>query len=107
AKETFTRRFTCSALCVAETANILVSPMVDGDQNAYDLVDENVAADGQGKTYEIYHLLKRGRQHIHAGNVNATTHAHALARAKQASGGKKVLNIWVLRTQDIRFTTPE
>ena len=37
AKETFTRRFTCSSLCVVDTRHVYVSPMSEGDQNAYDL----------------------------------------------------------------------
>lgn len=104
AKEAFTRRFACASLYVADTRHVFVSPLTEGTQNAYDLIAENVEADGQTESYEIYHLLKRGKQHIHAGTVQASNPKEAFARAKQQYGGKTVLNIWALRTADIRFT---
>jgi ring-1,2-phenylacetyl-CoA epoxidase subunit PaaB len=107
AKEAFTRRFTCNSLYVAETSRIFVSPMAEGTQSVYDLIEENVDSDGQNESYEIYHLLRRGKQHIHAGTVQAANPQHAMAMAKKKSGGKTVLNIWTLRTADIRFTAPE
>lgn len=107
AKEAFTRRFSCTSLYVAETSKVFVSPLTEENQNAYDLIEENVDADGQNESYEIYHLLRRGKQHVHAGTIQAANSGHAMALAKKAFGGKTVLNIWALRTADIRFTTPE
>lgn len=107
AKEAFTRRFSCSSMYVAETSKIFVSPMTEENQNAYDLIEENVDSDGQNESYEIYHLLRRGKQHLHAGTVQAANPGQAMVRAKTGSGGKTVLNIWALRTMDIRFTSPE
>jgi ring-1,2-phenylacetyl-CoA epoxidase subunit PaaB len=106
AKEAFTRRFTCSALAVADTRHVSVSPMTEADQNAYDLVsDDGAQADDNVESFEIYHLLRRGKQHIHAGTVEASNPKHAMLRAKgQLAQGKTVLNIWALRTKDIRFT---
>ena len=106
AKEAFTRRFTCTSLYVAGTNSIFVSPMMEGDQNAYDVLEENVDTAGQTESYEIYHLLRRGKQHIHAGTVQAANPRQAMANAKALSAGKTVLNIWALRTADIRFTAP-
>src|SRR5688572_31514920 len=43
AKETFTRRFTCTSLYVADTRDVFVSPITEGDQNAYERIDENIS----------------------------------------------------------------
>jgi ring-1,2-phenylacetyl-CoA epoxidase subunit PaaB len=107
AKEAFTRRFTCSSLYVADTRHVFVSPMTEGNQNAYDLIAETVGKGESTEPYEIYHLLKRGKQHVHAGTIQAADPMHAMARAKQTFNGNTVLNVWALRTADIRFTSEE
>jgi ring-1,2-phenylacetyl-CoA epoxidase subunit PaaB len=108
AKETFTRRFTCVSLYVADTQNVFVSPMTDGATNAYDTLELNEESSSANATYEIYHLVKRGKQHIHAGTVHAGSAASAMhAAASTLRGDKLVYNIWAIRTSDIRFTTPE
>ena len=108
AKETFTRRFTCISLYVADTRNIFVSPMTEGDQNAYDLISNSFAEKQPDESYEIYHLLKRGKQPVHAGTVMAESPQQAMAEAKdKLASGKMVFNIWALRTADIRFTLEE
>lgn len=82
AKEAFTRRFTCSSLYVVDTRDIFVSPLTEGDKNVYDLIQD--AAEGDGKNrYEIYHLTKRGKQHIHVGTVEASSHESGMAKAKK------------------------
>lgn len=105
AKETFTRRFTCTSLYVADTRHIMVSPLTEGNKNAYDLIREDIP-EGPRESYEIYHLAKRGKQHVHAGTVQAASPLHAMACAKKEFG-KPVLNVWALRTADIRFTMAE
>jgi ring-1,2-phenylacetyl-CoA epoxidase subunit PaaB len=108
AKETFTRRFTCVSLYVADTRNVFVSPMTDGATNAYDTLELNEESSSGNTTYEIYHLVKRGKQHIHAGTVRAESAASAMqAAASNLRGDKLVYNVWAIRTSDIRFTTPE
>ncbi|MEO5602638.1 MAG: phenylacetic acid degradation b [Cyclobacteriaceae bacterium] len=107
AKETFTRRFLCTSLYVADTRNVFVSPMTEGNQNAYDLISDMNMDDVKKETYEIFHLLKRGKQHIHAGTVSSGNPENAMAMAKNEFGGKNVFNVWAIRTSDIRFTTPE
>jgi ring-1,2-phenylacetyl-CoA epoxidase subunit PaaB len=107
AKEAFTRRFACASLYVADTRHIYVSPMTEGNINAYDLIPEIDGQTGQKEPYEIYHLLKRGKQHIHAGRVNAVNPQEAMALAKNEFKGQSVFNIWAIKTADIRFTTPE
>ena len=105
AKEAFTRRFTCSSLYVTDTRNIFVSPTTEGDQSAYDLIPRKAEAGEIPESYEIFHLPRRGKQHIHAATVQATGPHEAMARAKEQFKGKAVMNVWALRTRDIRFTT--
>jgi ring-1,2-phenylacetyl-CoA epoxidase subunit PaaB len=107
AKETFTRRFTCTSLYVADTRQVFVSPMTEGERNAYDLIPDNPSTDGV-TSYEIYHLLRRGKQHVHVGTVLASSPSHAIAVAKaKFNTGKIVFNIWAIPTDKIRFTTAE
>jgi ring-1,2-phenylacetyl-CoA epoxidase subunit PaaB len=108
AKETFTRRFTCSSLYVADTRHVYVSPISEGSVNAYDLLTFVDSGNGPVIAYEIFHLLKRGKQHINAGLVNASSHAQAMSEAKKNLRGEKlVYNIWAIAKKDIRFTSAE
>lgn len=107
AKETFTRRFTCSSLCVVDTRVVFVSPMTEGNENAYDRIDENGLGSSTENQYEIYHLIKRGKQHVHAGSVKASTPQGAMAQAKRSLNTKLVYNVWAIETSQIRFTSPE
>jgi ring-1,2-phenylacetyl-CoA epoxidase subunit PaaB len=108
AKETFTRRFLCTSLYVADTRNVFVSPMTEGDINVYDVIAAP-DADGDSKDpYEIFHLSKRGKQHMHVGTVTAGSPQEAIWLAgKTFRGDKIVYNVWSIRTSDIRFTNPE
>lgn len=108
AKETFTRRFTCVSLYVADTRNVYVSPLTEGTQNAYELIHDEPAQGGEKVSYEIYHLLKRGKQHQHIGTVQASTPQEAMAEAKKVfKNDKMTYNIWAIRSSDIRFTSAE
>lgn len=108
AKEAFTRRFTCTSLYVADTRDVYVSPMTDGQQNAYDLLPALGHQSGAKSTYEIYHLVKRGKQHVHAGSVDARAPQEAMYEAKEAlAGGKLIYNVWAIRKQSIRFTSED
>lgn len=107
AKEAFTRRFTCVSIYVAETRNVHVSAMTEGDDDAYNYINE--ASGVQPKeTFEVYHLLKRGKQHVHVGTVTAGDHNEAQWMARQQlKTDKQVFNVWTIRTKDIRFTSAE
>jgi ring-1,2-phenylacetyl-CoA epoxidase subunit PaaB len=108
AKETFTRRFTCTSLYVADTRHVYVSPMTEGTVNAYDLIPDTAPSTENHIPYEIYHLAKRGKQHLHAGRVNASTPEEAMSVAKRSlKGDKMIYNIWAIRSADIRFTHEE
>jgi ring-1,2-phenylacetyl-CoA epoxidase subunit PaaB len=108
AKEAFTRRFTCVSLYVADTRNVYVSPLTEGTTNAYDLLEHESDFSGERATFEIFHLIKRGKQHIHAGTVEAASPLQAMREAShKLRGDKMVYNVWAIRSSDIRFTTPE
>lgn len=108
AKETFTRRFTCVSLYVCDTRNVYVSPLTEATSNAYDLISEATEKSSPKTSYEIYHLLKRGKQHVHVGTVQAGSPQEAMAEAKKVfKNDKTVYNIWAVKTSDIRFTTDE
>ena len=106
AKEAFTRRFTCSSLYVVETAKILVSAISEGDQNAFDLIQEPTKGTGNGMSFEIYILQTRGKQPVHAGRVVSSSPEEAMWNARQQfNKGTQVFQVWAIRTDDIRFTT--
>lgn len=107
AKETFTRRFLCSSLFVTETRNVFVSPTTEGTQSVYELISGDFYDKTPGESYEIFHLPKRGKQHLHVGRVEAADPQHAMSRAKAQFGEKVVYNVWAVRSGDIRFTAPE
>jgi ring-1,2-phenylacetyl-CoA epoxidase subunit PaaB len=108
AKEAFTRRFTCTSLYVVDTRDVYTSPTTEGDQSAYSLIEAPLATNEVKTSYEIYHLLKRGKQHLHAGTVEASTPQEAMYTARQKFGtDKTIYNVWAIRTNAIRLTTPE
>lgn len=108
AKEAFTRRFTCTSLYVVDTRHVYVSPMTEGEKNVYDLFQETKELPGTKIPFNIYHLLKRGKQHVSVGEIMATTPSEAIAIAKKTfNSGKVVYNVWVIETNKIRFTKPE
>ncbi len=108
AKEAFTRRFTCVSLYVCDTRSVYVSPMTDGAQNAYDLIADTFEEKTPKESYEVYQLVKRGKQHGHTGTVQAGSPQEAMAEAKKTFKTDKVVyNIWVIKTTDIRFTSAE
>jgi len=108
AKEAFTRRFTCVSIYVTDTRNVYVSQITEGNQNAYELIHDVPSQAGEKTSFEIFHLLKRGKQHQHIGTVQAVTPQEAMAEAKKVFMSDKITyNVWAIRTSDIRFTTPE
>lgn len=108
AKEAFTRRFMCVSLYVADTRDVYVSPMTEGEKNAYDFIPEVSAPTGNKLSFEIYHLIKRGKQHVHIGSVTGSTPQEAMALAKSKyNTGKVIYNVWAIQTDKIRFTTEE
>lgn len=108
AKEAFTRRFTCVSLYVTDTRNVYVSPLTEGSRNVYDLIPYVSESKKEKEQYEIYHLTKRGKQHVHVKTVEAGSPEEAMSIAKNSLNlGKSIFNVWAIRTSDIRFTSPE
>jgi ring-1,2-phenylacetyl-CoA epoxidase subunit PaaB len=108
AKEIFTRRFVCTSLFVVETRNVHVSSMTEGNASAYDTLPPLPASATAKFEFEIFHLLKRGKQHVHAGRIIAGSPLEAMHIAKdQLSAGKIVYNIWAAPTLEIRYTSAE
>lgn len=108
AKENFTRRFLCTSLWVVETRNVFVSATTEGDQSIYDLLDSQAGIAGEMTTFEIFHLPKRGKQHIHFTTVEATGPLDAMRHAGKSVQPPAIFyNVWAIRTKDIRGTSPE
>ena len=106
AKETFTRRFTCVSMYVTDTRDVFVSPLTEGQVSAYDVLPSLNNQQGNKEAFEIYHLLKRGKQHVHAGTITASSPEEAMTLAKvQFGAGKQIFNVWAIRQNNIRFTT--
>jgi len=118
AKESLTRRFQCVSLFITETRNVIVSATTEGDANAYDSFISSKPAfppsglpAGQAEVtgsgpFEVFHLPKRGKQHVHVGSVEAGSTEEAFLEAKIKFGSMKVYNVWVVPKEKIRFTLP-
>jgi ring-1,2-phenylacetyl-CoA epoxidase subunit PaaB len=107
-KEQFSRRgMFCTGIWIIPTNLVKTSDYTDNNVSVY----ENFQAQAQGTgttVYEIFHLKRRGKQHIHAGNVLASSDVEAISIAKNLFGTKDViLNIWVCKAADIMKSTPE
>lgn len=107
AKEQYSRRFTCSGIMIAKTSNVYVSDFSEDQRSVYQDVEE-VASDGNMTDWEVFHLLRRGKQHKHMGAVMASTPEEALYQAKlQFQGDKPVYNVWVIKKEDILINEEE
>lgn len=107
AKEQFSRRYSCSGIWVVNTQNVFVSDYTENSQNIYDNIDLEPEK-GPLLPYEVFHLMRRGKQHKHMGMVNASGLNHALMKAKAKFDiGKPVLNVWVAKSSDIFQTNEE
>jgi ring-1,2-phenylacetyl-CoA epoxidase subunit PaaB len=97
AKEQFSRRYTCTGMWVVATADLTVTEYTDLEENVYDLItDQPTQPNEEVQTYEVFHLLKRGKQHKHVGQVEASGPQQALYEAKKAfNDDSPVLNIWI------------
>lgn len=104
-KEQYSRRNPCIAMFIIRTTDIMVTPFTEGDVNIYDLVDSDAAENtaGVGEKFQIFHLRKRGKQHVHVGAVEAGSFEEAMVRAKKEYNEGKVLNVWLAKDSDILF----
>lgn len=106
AKEAFTRRFTCYKIFVVATSEVSCSPTTEATQSVFEFLDEPTTQGSTFGLYEIFFLYKRGKQHVHAGQVEATNFQDAFYKSKKLTD-KLVLNIWAIATNAIRFTKPD
>ena len=104
AKEQYSRRYTCSGLAVVRTSDVHTSPYTDGDQSVYDIISKKTSKKGEKEAYQVFHLQKRGKQRVHAGEVRAHNPEEALAKAGKEFGDTKVYNVWVIATRHFRFS---
>lgn len=108
AKEQFSRRFMCAGIFVAETRNVFVTGFTDNKDSVYNHISDEYPEDGKMENYEVFHLEKRGKQHIHIGSVPSMNHQHALVQAKgEFIDAPPVFNVWVIKNSDILFTDDE
>jgi ring-1,2-phenylacetyl-CoA epoxidase subunit PaaB len=108
AKETFTRRFLCTSLWVVDTQNVFVSPLTDTELNAYTVITAPLESQKAKTSFEIFHLYKRGKQHLHAATILASTPEEATWASKKTQNTTvQIFNIWAIPTVEIRKTRPE
>ena len=105
AKEQFSRRQTCTGLWIVKTENIFVSELTEDEESVYDHYEEKQGV--QGNKYAIFHMLKRGKQHIYAGTVLADNEKEAISSAKAELSDKLVFNIWVVNEENILVSSEE
>lgn len=102
AKEQYSRRYTCSGIWVCRSPEVYVSPLTENGNSVYDLEIPADEKSGEEKTFEIFHLYKRGKQHKHVGSVKATSHKRAIEKAKDSiEESRPVLNVWVVESSKI------
>jgi ring-1,2-phenylacetyl-CoA epoxidase subunit PaaB len=108
AKEQYSRRgMFCNAICVIKTENIKVSEYTDNGQDVYNQVT-NSPSGNENESFEIFHLMKRGKQHKHEGSVLAKDFDDALTVAKREfQSDKPVFNVWVVRSEHILASEDE
>ena len=108
AKEQYSRRgMFCNALCVVKTENIYSSDFTDDGQDVYDTL-EAVPSGEETESFEVFHLMKRGKQHKYAGDVMAKDYEDALAAAKpHYQGAKPVFNVWICKSEHILTSEEE
>jgi len=109
AKEQYSRRYTCSGLWVVPSDRVWVTAFTDLEENIYDHINDlSTDVDEPEENYEVFHLIKRGKQHKHKGQVRAKGNQQALSNAKaQFDTGKPVLNIWLVKSSELQISTKE
>ncbi|HEY9116435.1 MAG TPA: phenylacetic acid degradation b [Roseivirga sp.] len=108
AKEQYSRRgMFCNSLCVIKTENIKVTPYSENDIDIYNTYDGKYSG-SETSSFEVFHLIKRGKQHKYEGNVLAKDYDDAILAAKESfSREKPVLNVWVVQSEDIFVSDDE
>ncbi len=103
AKEQYSRRLTCTGLWVVRTSNVYVSLTTDNNENVYERFEDGKEGD---ISFEVFHLLKRGKQHVHAGTINSDDIKSAFGIAAREFGETTALNVWIARSADFLKSDP-
>jgi ring-1,2-phenylacetyl-CoA epoxidase subunit PaaB len=110
AKEQYSRRATCTGLWVVQTQHVQLTPYAGDNESVYQLLDLGPAEEAGGaaaQPFEIFHLKKRGKAHMHAGTVYAPCYRSALAQAREQFGGQETcVNVWVVAASKIMRSQP-
>lgn len=101
AKEQYSRRPHCNGLWVVKTQDVKATPLVENEENIYDLITPEYDEKPDKEHYEVFHLKKRGKQHVHQGSVLAGSYDEAIIKAKDAFYANPVLNIWIIKEKNI------
>lgn len=104
-KEQYSRRYTCTGMGIALTQHVYTTPLSEGAVNVYDFI-ESTSEKSQGKRqqFEVFHLKKRGKQQVHAGQVEACSYHDALLEAKKVFGAQQVFQVWIVQSSDMLFS---
>ena len=104
AKEQFSRRGTCTGIAVCKTENVVVTPTTENGKNVYDEFEPTGTDLGDYEKYEVFHQFRRGKQHQHAGAIEASSYDEAFNKSKAIyNNDKTVLNVWLVKTVDLLF----
>ncbi|MCH7515346.1 MAG: phenylacetic acid degradation b [Bacteroidetes bacterium] len=102
AKEQYSRRGTCSGIMIIKTADVFTTAFSDAGVSIYQKIKPASDPEDQKVNYEVFHLMKRGKQHTHVGIVRATSTEDAVFQAKMIlDQGKPVFNVWVAKSDNI------
>jgi len=102
AKEQYSRRgMFCNALCVVKTENIFATDFTDDGQDVYNTITASPSGE-ETESFEVFHLMKRGKQHKYAGDVMASSYEDAFVTAKDHhQDAKPVFNVWICKTDHV------
>lgn len=99
AKEQFSRRNTCLEMWIARTKNVFTSHFTTGGRSVYDEVNQSESS--KAEKYSVFHLKKRGKQHVFAGVVLSDSIDNALSEASKKFSEERVYNVWIVKDSDI------
>jgi len=108
AKEQYSRRLTCNAMWIVKTKNVNTTVTTEDNDSIYKYIQAMELQESEKllRTYQIFHLLKRGKQHRHIGEVKASDPEPALRLAKKKfDDGSSVYNIWIIEDDDLYKTS--
>ncbi len=111
-KEQYTRRGNeFCALAVVSTRNVVTTETFEKGENALQMpLPEyfmNMPETPGPQFYEVFYQKKRGKQHIHAGSVEALSFAGALEAAGESLASDPVVSVWLALRTDVQQTNPD